>query len=87
MVTETMTLWRPTGPQELDLVRASGWKAWPARLPDQSRGALSETGSCRKDLYTDGSTSLSTAFRYGRYASVIRSSLPNLSEITSLVPE
>jgi hypothetical protein len=32
---ETMTLWRPTGPEELDLVRASGWKAWPPRLPDQ----------------------------------------------------
>ncbi|MEV0397156.1 ADP-ribosylation/crystallin J1 [Polymorphospora rubra] len=34
-MTETMTLWRPTGPQELDLVRASGWTAWPPRLPDQ----------------------------------------------------
>ncbi|MER5338583.1 ADP-ribosylation/crystallin J1 [Micromonospora sp. NPDC002717] len=32
---ETMTLWRPTGPEEFDLVRASGWKAWPPRLPDQ----------------------------------------------------
>lgn len=31
----TTTLWRPTGPEELDLVRASGWKAWPPRLPDQ----------------------------------------------------
>jgi hypothetical protein len=30
-----MTLWRPTGPQELGLVRASGWRAWPPRLPDQ----------------------------------------------------
>lgn len=35
VMTETMTLWRPTGPQELELVRASGWKAWPPRLPDQ----------------------------------------------------
>ncbi|MET7833818.1 ADP-ribosylation/crystallin J1 [Micromonospora sediminicola] len=34
-MTETTTLWRPTGPQELDLVRASGWRAWPPRLPDQ----------------------------------------------------
>jgi hypothetical protein len=34
-MTETTTLWRPTGPQELDLVRASGWKARPPRLPDQ----------------------------------------------------
>jgi hypothetical protein len=30
-----MTLWRPTGPQELALVEASGWTAWPPRLPDQ----------------------------------------------------
>lgn len=30
-----MTLWRPTGPQELALVEAAGWKAWPARLPEQ----------------------------------------------------
>lgn len=32
---ETVTLWRPTGPQELALVEASGWSAWPPRLPDQ----------------------------------------------------
>ncbi|WP_043512586.1 MULTISPECIES: hypothetical protein [unclassified Actinoplanes] len=32
---ETMTLWRPTGPEEWELVRASGRKRWPARLPDQ----------------------------------------------------
>ena len=32
---QTMTLWRPTGPTELDLVRTSGWTAWPSRLPDQ----------------------------------------------------
>lgn len=32
---ETLTLWRPTGPTELELVRASGWRRWPARLPDQ----------------------------------------------------
>lgn len=30
-----ITLWRPTGPEELDLVRESGWTAWPPRLPDQ----------------------------------------------------
>ncbi|MFE6103879.1 hypothetical protein ACFVQ4_28470 [Streptomyces laurentii] len=33
--TTTTTLWRPTGPEELELVRASGWRAWPARLPEQ----------------------------------------------------
>ncbi|MFJ9338919.1 hypothetical protein ACIRP0_06460 [Streptomyces sp. NPDC101733] len=31
----TTTLWRPTGPEELDLVRASNWRAWPPRLPEQ----------------------------------------------------
>jgi hypothetical protein len=34
-VTETVTLWRPTGPEELALVEASGWTAWPPRLPEQ----------------------------------------------------
>jgi hypothetical protein len=34
-VVETVTLWRPTGQAELDLVAASGWRAWPARLADQ----------------------------------------------------
>ena len=32
---ETVTLWRPTGPEELALVEAAGWRAWPPRLPDQ----------------------------------------------------
>lgn len=32
---ETVMLWRPTGEAELALVRASGWRAWPPRLPDQ----------------------------------------------------
>ncbi len=32
---ETVTLWRPTGPAELALVEASGWREWPPRLPDQ----------------------------------------------------
>ncbi|MFE6664839.1 hypothetical protein ACFVFH_14930 [Streptomyces sp. NPDC057697] len=31
----TTTLWRPTGPQELDLVRELNWRAWPPRLPEQ----------------------------------------------------
>jgi hypothetical protein len=33
--TDTTTLWRPTGPQELALVEAAAWRAWPPRLPDQ----------------------------------------------------
>jgi len=32
---ETVTLWRPAGPEELALVERSGWRAWPPRLPDQ----------------------------------------------------
>jgi hypothetical protein len=32
---EKVTLWRPTGPEELALVEQSGWRAWPPRLPDQ----------------------------------------------------
>ncbi len=31
----TTVLWRPTGPAELELVRESGWRAWPPRLPEQ----------------------------------------------------
>ncbi|MFJ6015027.1 ADP-ribosylation/crystallin J1 [Streptomyces sp. NPDC092952] len=34
-VRATTTLWRPTGPEELELVRQSGWRAWPPRLPEQ----------------------------------------------------
>ncbi|MFD0481410.1 hypothetical protein ACFQ46_02290 [Kineococcus sp. GCM10028916] len=35
MSEETVLLWRPTGPEELALVEASGWQRWPARLPEQ----------------------------------------------------
>jgi hypothetical protein len=35
MEQETITLYRPTGPQELELVRQSGFKRWPPRLPEQ----------------------------------------------------
>lgn len=31
----TVTLWRPTGPRELGLVEASGWRRWPPRLLHQ----------------------------------------------------
>jgi hypothetical protein len=33
--TETVTLYRPTGPRELELVRESGYRAWPPRLREQ----------------------------------------------------
>lgn len=32
---ETVTLWRPTGPEEIELVRANGSRRWPPRLIDQ----------------------------------------------------
>jgi hypothetical protein len=32
---ETVTLWRPTGPEELALIEGADWSAWPPRLPDQ----------------------------------------------------
>src|SRR4051794_32225775 len=35
VVVETVTLWRPTGPEELALVEASEWRRWPPRLPEQ----------------------------------------------------
>jgi len=31
----TVTLLRPVSPEELELVRASDWRAWPPRLPGQ----------------------------------------------------
>jgi len=32
---ETVTMYRPTGPQELQLVASSGYRRWPPRLPEQ----------------------------------------------------
>ena len=34
-MSETVTLYRPVGPKELDLVRDSGFAKWPPRLPEQ----------------------------------------------------
>ena len=35
MTKNTVTLYRPTGPNELALVEASGYTRWPPRLPEQ----------------------------------------------------
>jgi hypothetical protein len=32
---ETITLWRPVGPKELELIRAAAMRAFPPRLPEQ----------------------------------------------------
>lgn len=34
-VKDLVTLYRPTGPEELALVADSDWKRWPPRLPEQ----------------------------------------------------
>src|ERR1700682_1488032 len=34
-MSETVTLWRPVGPKELELIRQTGMRAFPPRLPDQ----------------------------------------------------
>jgi hypothetical protein len=35
MSEQLVTLWRPTGPLELELVAATAFRRWPPRLPDQ----------------------------------------------------
>ena len=35
MTTELVTLYRPVGQKELDLIRASGFRSFPPRLPHQ----------------------------------------------------
>lgn len=32
---EVVTLWRPTGAEEMELLAASDFRRWPPRLPDQ----------------------------------------------------
>ena len=32
---DVVTMFRPTGPKELELVAESGWRRWPPRLPTQ----------------------------------------------------
>ncbi|MBA4046537.1 MAG: hypothetical protein C0471_19315 [Erythrobacter sp.] len=32
---DTVTLWRPVGPKELELIEESGWSEFPPRLPEQ----------------------------------------------------
>lgn len=35
MENEAVTLWRPVGPKELELIQQSGMRAFPPRLPEQ----------------------------------------------------
>ncbi len=35
MEEETVTLYRPVGPAEMELVAAAGYRRWPPRLPEQ----------------------------------------------------
>jgi hypothetical protein len=34
-VDDEITIYRPVGPKELDLLRAGGFRRWPPRLPEQ----------------------------------------------------
>ncbi len=34
-MSDTVTVYRPTGPEELDLVAKSEFRRWPPRLPEQ----------------------------------------------------
>jgi hypothetical protein len=34
-IIETITLWRPVGPQELELIEKAAMRAFPPRLPEQ----------------------------------------------------
>jgi hypothetical protein len=34
-MTDVITMYRPSGPKELELVRLSGFRRWPPRLPEQ----------------------------------------------------
>lgn len=34
-MSDVVTLYRPVGPKELELIRQSGWKRFPPRLPEQ----------------------------------------------------
>jgi hypothetical protein len=35
MAEETVILYRPTGPREMELIAESGYRQWPPRLPEQ----------------------------------------------------
>lgn len=32
---KTVTMYRPTGPKEMELLKESGYRRWPPRLPEQ----------------------------------------------------
>jgi hypothetical protein len=45
-----VTLSRPTGPEELALVEASGWREWPPRLPGQFPALGHKVDRSRKEI-------------------------------------
>jgi hypothetical protein len=54
MVEEVVTLYRPTGPKELELVSASGYRRWPPRLPEQPIFYLSQMKNMQKKSPQNG---------------------------------
>ena len=51
---DTITLYRPVGPKELQLLKDSGLRRWPPRLPeqlnDQIVGLIEVIGEYRKPV-------------------------------------
>jgi hypothetical protein len=68
-IVSTTTLYRPVGPEELALIQASGWKAFPPRLPEQSIFYPVRQPSLRSSQNVGGATVRSEQacpFRFGR---------------------
>lgn len=53
---DTVTLYRPVGQAELDLIRASGFRAFPPRLPMQPIFYTVLTGSYAEQIARDWNT-------------------------------
>ncbi len=68
---ETVTLYRPTGSDELELVRQSGYAKWPPRLPGQAIFYPVTNEEYAKEIATrwnakDGKAGYVTRFRVRR---------------------
>jgi hypothetical protein len=50
---ESITLYRPGGPQELELIKQSDWSAFPPRLPEQPIFYPVLTEECARQIARD----------------------------------
>jgi len=53
MSTNTIVLYRPVGPEELALIRDSGWARFPPRLPEQPIFYPVENEECARQIARD----------------------------------